>query len=151
MKERIALLMGFLALHGCGEGESSHRSEPGPPEVNVVVDDGRGWSNDPYVVNSATIDGHLLTIEVSFGGGCRRHDFTLVFSETFRESDPVQLSAVLAHDANGDPCEAYLTESHVFDLTPVRMRYQKFYGLASAQVALQIAGVTGDDLLYQFD
>ncbi len=146
---RMALLMGFLAVYGCGEDESA--LEPSPPEVNVVVADGRDWGDDPYVVNSAAIDGHLLTIVVSFSGGCRRHDFTLVISETFRESNPVQLPAVLAHDANGDTCEAYPTESRVFDLAPVRTRYQQFYGPGPGQVALHIAGVSGDDLLYEFD
>ncbi len=117
----------------------------------MVVADGRDWGNDSYVVNSAAIDVHLLTIVVSFGGGCPRHDFTLVISETFKESDPVQLSAVLAHDANGDTCEAYPTESRVFDLAPIRTRYQQFYEPGPGKTALQIAGVPGVELLYEFD
>lgn len=126
-------------------------TEPDVLESTVVIADGRPWGGDPYVVNSAAIDGHRLTIEVSFSGGCRRHDFTLVISTTFLESDPVQLPAVLAHDANGDPCEAYPTESHVFDLTLVRTRYRQFYGSGPGRVILRIAGVPGADLVYEFD
>ena len=107
--------------------------------------------DDPYEVNSAAMDGHWLTIEVSYSGGCRRHDFTLVISTSFRESDPVQLPAVLAHDANGDTCEAYPTESRVFDLALVRSRYRQFYGPRPGKVVLRIAGVPGDDLVYEFD
>ena len=131
--------------------EMVNSTQPDVPASNVVVADGRHWGDDPYVVNSAAVDGHRLTIEVSFGGGCRRHDFTLVISKTFLESDPVQLPAVLAHDANGDPCEAYLTESHVFDLALVSTRYRQFYGAGPGGIILRIAGVPGDDLVYEFD
>ena len=142
----IALLVGLLAAPGCRESTLG----PDVPENNVVVADGRERGDDPYEVNSAAIDGHRLTIVVSYSGGCRRHDFTLVISKSFRESDPVQLPAVLAHDANGDTCEAYPTESRVFDLALVRSRYRQFYGPGPGRVALRIAGVPGD-LVYAFD
>ena len=118
----IALLFGLTAAPGCRESALG----PDVRENNVVVADGRHRGDDPFEVASAAIDGHRLTIEVSYSGGCRRHDFTLVISKSFRESDPVQLPAVLVHDANGDPCEAYPTESRVFDLAPVRSRYRQF-------------------------
>ena len=143
----VALLLGLLAAPGCRESPA----EPDMPENNVVVDDGRDYGDDPYEVNSAAIDGDRLTISVSFAGGCRNHIFTLVISKSFTESDPVQLPAVLAHDANGDTCEAYPTESRVFDLALVRTRYRQFYGPGSGTVVLRIAGVPGDDLVYQFD
>ena len=143
----VVLLLGLLAAPGCRESPL----EPDMPENNVVVDDGRDYGDDPYGVNSATIDGDRLTISVSYGGGCRNHIFTLVISKSFRESDPVLLPAVLAHEANGDPCEAYPTESRVFDLALVRTRYRQFYGSGSGKVVLRIEGVPGDDLVYEFD
>ena len=142
----IGLLLGLFAAPGCRESTVA----PGVPEGNVVVADGRNRGDDPYVVNSAAVDGHRLIIEVSYAGGCRRHDFTLVISKTFRESDPVHLPTVLAHDANGDSCEAWLTESLVFDLALVRTRYQQFYGPGWGKVFLRITGVSGDDLVYEF-
>ncbi|WP_420636241.1 hypothetical protein [Candidatus Palauibacter sp.] len=142
----IGLLLGLIAAAGCRESMVA----PGVPEGNVVVADGRNRGDDPYVVNSAAVDGHGLTIEVSYAGGCRRHDFTLVISKTFLESDPVQLPAVLAHEANGDSCEAWITESLVFDLALVRTRYQQFYGSGSGTVVLRVTGVSGGDLVYEF-
>lgn len=154
---RTIILGPGMAWHGDLTPKLSHLGAgvkpipPHAPESNVVVADGRDWGDDPYKVNSAAIDGDRLTISVSFSGGCRRHDFTLVVSPTFRESDPVQLPAVLAHEANGDTCEAYPTESHVFDLTLVRTRYRQFYGPGPGRIILRIAGVAGDDLVYEFD
>ncbi|WP_420438452.1 hypothetical protein [Candidatus Palauibacter sp.] len=142
----IGLLLGLFAAVGCGESPVA----PGAPERNVVVEDGRNRGDDPYVVNSAAIDGHELTLEVSYGGGCERHDFTLVISSTFLESDPVQLRAALAHEANGDACEAWITESIDFDLALVRTRYQEFYGPGAGTVVLLITGVSGHDLVYEF-
>ena len=142
----VALLLGLLAAPGCRESSL----EPDIRDANVVVADGRDWGDDPYVVNSAAIDGHRLTLEVSYGGGCRSHAFTLVISASFRESDPVQLPAVLAHEANGDACEAWLTESHVFDLALVSTRYHEFYGPGPGRVVLRIEGVSGERLVYEF-
>ncbi len=142
----VGLLLGLVAASGCRESTLA----PGVPEANVVVADGRHRGDDPYFVNSAAVDGHGLTIEVSYAGGCRRHDFTLVISKTFLESDPVQLRAVLAHEANGDACEAWITESIDFDLALVRTRYQGFYGPGAGTVVLLVAGVSGDDLVYEF-
>ena len=142
----VTLLLGLLAAPSCRESAM----EPDIRDANVVVGDGRDWGDDPYVVNSAAIDGHRLTLEVSYAGGCRSHAFTLVISTSFMESDPVQLAAVLAHDANGDSCEAWLTESHVFDLALVRTRYRQFYGPGPGRVVLQIEGVSGEQLIYEF-
>ncbi len=143
----FAILVGLLAATGCRDSTL----DPTVTGGNVVVADGRDRGDDPWVVNSAAIDGHRLTIDVSYTGGCRRHEFTLVISKSFRESDPVQLQAVLAHNANGDPCEAWLTESHVFDLTLIRTRYRQFYGPGPGRVVLRIEGVSGGNLLYEFD
>ena len=143
----VAILVGLLATTGCRDSTL----DPTVTEGNVVVADGRDRGDDPWVVNSAAIDGHRLTIDVSYAGGCRRHEFTLVISKSFRESDPAQLPAVLAHNANGDPCEAWLTESHVFDLALVRTRYRQFFGPGPGRVALRIVGVSGGNLLYEFD
>ena len=142
----IALLLGLLAAPGCRE----FALEPDLPDTNVVVADGRNWGDDSYVVNATALDGDRMVIEVSFAGGCRNHVFTLVISQSFRESDPVQLSAVLAHEANGDACEAWVTETHVFDLTLVRTRYRQFYGPGPGEVVLHIEGVSGEVFLYGF-
>lgn len=144
----FALILVVLATSGCSETIV----EPDDvPDEDVVVADSRNWAEDPFEANSAAVKGHRLTIEVSYGGGCRTHDFTLVISESFQESDPVQLSAMLAHDADGDPCQAWLTESLVFDLRLIRERYIQAYGPGPGTVVLNIKGVSEDSLVYEFD
>ena len=121
-----------------------------PGTGGVVVADSRGWGDDAYVLESLALSGDRLTIGVSYGGGCRTHAFTLVLSPSFVDSDPVRLPAVLAHEARGDPCEAWLTERFVFDLDLVKVRYRETYGPGPGKVVLRIAGASGDDLVYEF-
>ena len=106
--------------------------------------------DDDYVLNSATMTGDTLTISVSYSGGCKAHLFTLVIAASFVESSPVRLPAVLRHEANGDTCEAWPTESYAFDLALVRARYREVYGPGAGRVALQLDGVPVDGLIYEF-
>ena len=156
-------LLVLLAQTGCGgtrtPGEPTPVSvgrtdgtAPAASQVGRVVVAGADATlgNDDYVLNSATITGDTLVVSVSYGGGCETHVFTLVITASFVESAPVRLPAVLRHDANGDPCEAWLTESYAFDLALVRARYQAVYGPGTGRVALQLDGVPEDGLVYEF-
>ena len=84
------------------------------------------------------------------GGGCEDHQLTLVVSETFLESFPVQLHTSLAHNANGDPCQAWLTESYRFDLTPIKKMYQEAYGQKAGTIILHLEEAPDGELTYDF-
>jgi hypothetical protein len=84
---------------------------------------------DPLVINSAEISGNILTLSVSYGGGCEYHDFLLYMSPpAFMESYPVQANLYLHHNGHHDACDAYLTEELRFDLSPIRNLYYRSYG-----------------------
>lgn len=107
------------------------------------------WGTDTYVVNSPpAITGDVLTLNVSYSGGCEAHEFTLITSGVFLESDPVQLQAVLAHNANGDSCEAWITETYHFNVSPLKTRYQKAYRMETGTIVLHIKGIPA--LAYTF-
>ena len=100
------------------------------------------WGTDTYVVNSPpSITGDVLTLSVSYSGGCESHDFTFITSGVFLESNPVQLQAILAHDANGDSCEAWVTETYHFNISPLKTRYQKAYRTETGTIVLGIKGI----------
>ena len=157
-----ATLLVVLTATGCGEmrvpGEPTLVSvggrdgtAPAPSPGRVVVAGGdAAWGDDDYVLNCAAITGDTLTVSVSYAGGCRAHAFTLVIAASFIGSSQVRLPTVLRHEANGDPCEAFPTESYVFDLALVRARYRAVYGPGPGRVALQLDGVPVDGLVYEF-
>ena len=77
---------------------------------------------------------------MSYSGGCEDHDFILVAADAFMESHPVQLAVAVAHDAHGDRCRAYLTETYGFDLTPVKTLYQEAYQEDAGTIVLRLQG-----------
>ncbi len=161
------LVLGLLASTGCGRDRPP--AAPGPLDTAVAVTpDGTtssgvrsgtlvvsnapgSWGDDDYVLDAAAIAGDALTLTVSYGGGCATHHFTLVVSETFMESSPVQLAVVLAHDAHGDACEAWLTEDYRFDLRVIRDRYREAYGQGPGEVVLLLDDAPSGPLVYAFE
>lgn len=95
------LVLGLLASTVCGRDRPP--AAPGPLDTpvavtpdgatssgvhsgTVVVSNAPGsWGDDDYVLNAAAVAGDALTLNVSYGGGCATHRFTLVASETFME------------------------------------------------------------------
>ena len=116
----------------------------------VVAGADAALGDDDFVLNSATIGGDTPAISASAGCGCRTHEFTLVIAASFVESSPVRLPAVVRHDANGDPCEAWPPESYAFDLALVRERCREVYGPGAGRVALELDGVAEDSLVCEF-
>ena len=108
------------------------------------------WGTDAYVINAATVEDGTLRVNVSYSGGCETHAFTLVAAEMFLESLPVQLRVSLAHNANGDTCEALITEDHIFDLTPIKEVYQKAYRTDTGTIVLRLKDAPPSNLAYDF-
>lgn len=69
--------------------------------------------NDPVNVSDVKfatgVGGHFITAKVSYGGGCRDHEFKAYWSGAWDKSDPPGINIVLRHNANGDTCRALLT------------------------------------------
>ncbi len=108
-------------------------------------------TSDPFTLNSAAVIGDVLTVSVSYAGGCRHHEFQLLKDDAFMESDPVQLRITLIHDGNGDRCEAWITEQHSFDLGDVKARWRAAYRRDSGVVQLRLRDAVDDEaLLYRF-
>ena len=108
------------------------------------------WGNDAYTINAATLQGDTLTLNVSYSGGCETHEFTLVAEERFLESFPVQQRVSLAHNANGDICEAWITADYHFDLTPIKEVYQNSYRTDTGTIVLRLKEAPPSSLAYEF-
>ena len=94
---------------------------------------------DSYIVNYAEFGSDTLNIEVTYGGGCKEHQFLLIAWNYFLESYPVQANLLLSHYANGDACKALITSKLSFDMTPLRQEYSKLYGGENGSIILVIS------------
>ena len=165
----FGLFLGLLVFFtiGCQQIQNQIKTDPDDTTVSVSIDvdipdiepsigkvfignaDGR-FGTDKYTLNTASINEDTLTINVSYSGGCEKHEMTLVASDTFLESFPVQLPVSLAHNANGDACEAWLTEDLNFDLTPIKTMYQKAYQQEAGTIILRLKDAPNVELVYEF-
>jgi hypothetical protein len=93
---------------------------------------------DRAEIHEAWVEGDLLHLRVSYGGGCAEHDFALRFNRHFLESDPVQAPLYLAHDAKADPCRALIGRQLVFDLTPLKETYREAYRRSGGTIDLRV-------------
>lgn len=113
-----------------------------PPAILVIPEaiDPADWPADPVTIREARLEGSLLKLAVRFGGGCQPHDFGLVASSLFMESNPVQADLLLTHDAHGDMCRALLYRDLVFDLRPLRRAYEAAYPGSPGPIILRLRG-----------
>ena len=129
------------------DSETDRKSSSGSV---VIGGNANKFGTDRYVLNAATITGETLTINVSYSGGCATHQFTLVASDAFLESFPVQLRITLAHNANNDLCRAWLTEDYHFDLTSIKTLYQQGYQQEAGTIILRLKDAPDGELIYEF-
>lgn len=83
--------------------------------------------SDPATVTGVELRGSKLVLEVRYSGGCEEHDFTLYGLRSFVETEPPGAEVYLVHDANGDACEAALTEVLTFEIQAMEERYDQLY------------------------
>ena len=90
-------------------------------DLASVINSSTDFGDDYAVVRHATspqapprLSASHLEVLVRYGGGCARHEFALHWR---RQGDTTELW--LYHDANGDLCEALLTEQLRVFVSPV--------------------------------
>ncbi len=81
-------------------------------------------------VHSASVDPvkQVITVDVSYGGGCKEHDFKLKFKGGCMESYPVQCHLVLEENSHGDMCEAMIGKRVQFTFAELGLNDGYFNG-----------------------
>lgn len=74
-------------------------------------------NGDPFNLQDFEIRDDSAFITVSYSGGCRQHTFEVIWNENYDKSNPPGTKLLMLHNANGDACEAFLTETLVFSLS----------------------------------
>ena len=167
LKNARALAVSLIVLGtiGLGETQENESSDDSPVAISsddVSAEETKLWGRvvtdpdstadlggDEYELDAAAIMGDTLVVTVSYGGGCEEHLFALDASAAFAESDPVQLATALAHNANGDACQRWVTQDYCFDLAPLKARYQAEYQQAAGIIVLLLKGAASE-LVYEF-
>lgn len=85
----------------------------------IIQDDFTPGESDAFSILSAEVNGDILSLLVSYGGGCRDHEWEMYTNNRYGKSYPPKLNIFLKHNANGDMCKALLRDTLKFDLTDV--------------------------------
>ena len=77
-------------------------------------------TSDSFNVESVSLGGDILEITVSYGGGCKDHEWKMYSSKMVAKSYPPKLDIFLEHKSNQDLCKALIRETLKFDLTSIQ-------------------------------
>lgn len=122
MKIYIFLLAIAATLFSCKENQDDPK-DSGSSEL-IITASSSGYSDaasnrspeysDPFELKDVIITGDSIKITVAYSGGCKKHTFEIIWNETLTVTTPPQTGLIILHDANGDMCEAYITETIAF-------------------------------------
>jgi hypothetical protein len=138
-------------LIGCvdtdGDPTDGDPSDPFSNNGTHICDDSVPF--DSVAIVDAAIEGHDLELALAYSGGCEVHLFGSCWDGLFLESFPVQVNLRIAHDGMDDPCDAYPTENHTFDLSALAEAYMAGYQTDSGTIHINLEGHEGP-LVYEF-
>lgn len=126
MKRTLTLVLLSLlttGIAGCSlvsdqtTGSGGGTNTPAPQKEVIIDNDWDKYPNDAVHIKDARIVGDSLSLLVSYGGGCRTHEFKALGTNMIMKSMPPQTNIMLSHEANNDMCEALITQSLSFGLS----------------------------------
>lgn len=73
-------------------------------------------TGDSFKINSAKRINDILEISISYSGGCKQHNFEVLWDGVVYTDPPCYMNLLIIHNANNDNCEALITETISIDL-----------------------------------
>ena len=99
----------------------------GCDHVMFTQGDPSAMCRDELTIRGGAIDGIILEVYVSYGGGCGDHEFILLGRPNFMESYPVQIDLYVHHSNIDDYCDAIISDTLCFDVRRVAELYEGVY------------------------
>jgi len=138
----VAVLWNGNALYWAFEGQKN--------SISIVNDwEYQNAPRDPYTIENVDLKFDTLILNITYGGGCKTHEFALITTATFIESNPVQVNILLSHNANNDKCLALFYETMAFNLLALKKSWQEAYKETSGTIIIHLEGVE-EPITYQF-
>lgn len=124
----IATFILAAGLLSCGStkdvGSAEVSADQKVPEAELV-DDFSTYRSAAITIKSILIKGDIMTIHVTYSGGCEEHEFQLLGTTALQKSMPMKRGVMLYHDNKGDSCRELVDEILVFDITALGVSGQE--------------------------
>jgi hypothetical protein len=120
----IIVVLLFLSI-GCVQTKEDMAFDTNVTSIDLINDStqynklivNRGASiSDAYQIDSAWIIDNWLNVRVSYSGGCKFHHFNAYYGGSSVYTEWPIIDILLTHQANGDLCEAYVTQELTINL-----------------------------------
>lgn len=122
---KTILLYFLVCLIGACARVKDYNSGSKPMEQKEINDALIGDIEDntePIRIQAAALTGNILEISVSYVGGCRKHELSLVGSQAISKSLPPRRAVKLLHRSIGDTCKRNVTEKIYFNIENLAYR-----------------------------
>lgn len=125
--KKITLIISIIAFTlACGNKDKSEKKDDAVTKTAILVDDFEEFRNNAKTdITSVSIDENVMTLGVSYSGGCEEHEFSLIGSRLISKSLPPQRGIMLYHNNNGDNCRELKTEELKFDIKALEYKHQE--------------------------
>lgn len=91
-----------------------------PSEIIVDAEFQEPKENANFEISSASIENDILTLTVTYSGGCQEHEFKAYFNSIYLKSEPPKAGIFIHHINNDDLCKKLVTEELKFNLKTMR-------------------------------
>ncbi|MCH2225227.1 MAG: hypothetical protein MK066_10710 [Crocinitomicaceae bacterium] len=130
-------------LFSCGNMKKKSANSDNTETIKAALGDIVNADSDATSISSASIEGNILTLSLSYSGGCEKHVFDLLGSFSVMKSLPAKRSIKLIHNANGDKCRKLVEETIKFDISDLAVAKQ-----SGSEIVLLLDGYKGGELSY---
>ena len=121
MKKNLVYSFALLAivLVSCKAPKNSMNQNTIETSIPLAEIGDLNMESASITIQSAEIKGTSIQLVVSYSGGCIEHSFRLIGSALLTKSLPPQRAVKLIHISNVDQCKKMITDTLMFDVTPL--------------------------------
>lgn len=116
----LTIITLFLLSCNVQKPNDGDKPEEKPKEIVVDLQFVQPKENADFEISDATIEGDVLTITVTYSGGCETHEFNAYFNQMYMKSEPPKAGIFIEHKNNNDLCKQLVTERISFSLKNIR-------------------------------
>lgn len=132
MKKNVFIFL-VLMMQGCSMEKNLITKENGSNELRNQQSENRiaaeigenSVVSAPLTITSVSVSGNIMTIGISYNGGCKDHVFRVVGSSVLAKSLPPIRTFQIIHNSNEDKCEKIMTENLKVDISALAYKQEK--------------------------
>ena len=88
-----------------------------PEENNWLIVDNEDNEPNELLISGVKVEDMRLLVDVRYNGGCRHHNFEIIWPDIIQIKSPSIHSVIILHDDNSDRCEQLINETLAFNLS----------------------------------